>query len=232
MKLIVLAAGKGTRFLPITKEIPKGLIPLDGHPLLEWVIAPFIPSITEIIFVINNELGHKIEENFGCMYKNLPVRYVFQGDESKGTFYALQSIKDLILEDELFCVCNSDDLFNEREINVVIKQNVPGIGVSSSVMPWSYLGIDVEQGFVKGFRRHEKSEKVVRDKFSNGFHILSKEILDFEPVLTNDKEAGLPHTLFASLEKYPLKAFEFDNWKAVNGPEDISDALMFIQKNY
>lgn len=37
-KLIILAAGKGTRLLPYTDNIPKSMIPLCGIPIIEWQI--------------------------------------------------------------------------------------------------------------------------------------------------------------------------------------------------
>ena len=38
MKAIILAAGKGTRLRPITDYIPKPMVPIQGKPLLEWVM--------------------------------------------------------------------------------------------------------------------------------------------------------------------------------------------------
>jgi mannose-1-phosphate guanylyltransferase len=38
MKAFLLAAGLGTRLKPITNEIPKCLVPINGKPLLEWWI--------------------------------------------------------------------------------------------------------------------------------------------------------------------------------------------------
>jgi choline kinase len=37
-KLIILAAGQGSRLRPLTENCPKGLVPLHGKPLLEWQI--------------------------------------------------------------------------------------------------------------------------------------------------------------------------------------------------
>lgn len=38
MKAIILAAGKGNRLYPLTKEIPKALLKLNGETILEHQI--------------------------------------------------------------------------------------------------------------------------------------------------------------------------------------------------
>jgi L-glutamine-phosphate cytidylyltransferase len=38
MRLIVLAAGQGSRLAPLTDDRPKALVPLAGRPLLEWTL--------------------------------------------------------------------------------------------------------------------------------------------------------------------------------------------------
>ena len=39
MKAMILAAGYGTRLLPLTREIPKALLPLCGRPLISYTLA-------------------------------------------------------------------------------------------------------------------------------------------------------------------------------------------------
>jgi len=46
MKLIVLAAGKGTRFYPFTKNQPKALVPLSEKKLIDWVLLPYLKSVS------------------------------------------------------------------------------------------------------------------------------------------------------------------------------------------
>jgi choline kinase len=52
MRMIILAAGQGTRLRPLTDDRPKCLVPLAGKPLLEWQIetahAAGIKDITVI----------------------------------------------------------------------------------------------------------------------------------------------------------------------------------------
>jgi choline kinase len=38
MRLIILAAGQGSRLRPLTDDRPKALVPLAGRPLLEWTL--------------------------------------------------------------------------------------------------------------------------------------------------------------------------------------------------
>ncbi len=228
MKLIILSAGKGLRFLPITNTIPKGMVSILNEPLLKHVVEPYLKNVTDIIFVVNDGLGIKIKDYFGEKYKGHKVFYKIQ-KEQKGTMDALLTCRDLIKEDELFCVSNADDLLKEIDIKNAILQNSIGAGISKKIMPKNYLGVEVENDLVKSFIRHEDNIEKIKDNYCNGFFILDKRVFDFEPVATLDGELGLPHTLFANLSIYPLKMFTFDSWETVNRPEDIANAENFLK---
>jgi len=52
MKGIIVAAGYGTRFFPVTKTVPKEMLPLVTRPAIDFIIEEFIASgITEILFI-------------------------------------------------------------------------------------------------------------------------------------------------------------------------------------
>lgn len=55
-KAVIPAAGLGTRFLPITKSIPKEMLPIVDKPCIQYLVEEAVNSgIEEIIFVINRD---------------------------------------------------------------------------------------------------------------------------------------------------------------------------------
>src|SRR5437867_9213123 len=54
MKAIIPAAGLGTRLLPITKVVPKELIPVESKPAIQWVLEEAVQAgLREFIVVIS-----------------------------------------------------------------------------------------------------------------------------------------------------------------------------------
>jgi UTP--glucose-1-phosphate uridylyltransferase len=52
MKGVIVTAGYGTRFLPVTKTIPKEMLPLVTRPSIDFIVEEFVASgITEILFI-------------------------------------------------------------------------------------------------------------------------------------------------------------------------------------
>ncbi|MCD4827647.1 MAG: UTP--glucose-1-phosphate uridylyltransferase GalU [Acholeplasmataceae bacterium] len=54
-KAVIPAAGYGTRFLPITKALPKELLPIIDRPTIEYIVNEAIASgITDILLIVSN----------------------------------------------------------------------------------------------------------------------------------------------------------------------------------
>lgn len=52
---MIVAAGLGTRLQPLTNELPKALVPLNGKPLLQWICEKLIFSgFNEIIINVHH----------------------------------------------------------------------------------------------------------------------------------------------------------------------------------
>jgi UTP--glucose-1-phosphate uridylyltransferase len=64
MKGIILTAGYGTRFLPITKSVPKEMLPLGNRPALDYVVQEYINSGITDILIINSRRKKLIEDYY------------------------------------------------------------------------------------------------------------------------------------------------------------------------
>ncbi len=63
-KAVLPVAGLGTRFLPITKSVPKEMLPVVDRPGLEYIVAEAVDAgLTELIFVTGTGKG-AIEDYF------------------------------------------------------------------------------------------------------------------------------------------------------------------------
>src|SRR5436190_18239872 len=62
---MILAAGSGTRLRPLTDDIPKGMVPIGGKPVLEYAIRRLAAAgVTDIVINLHY-LPEKITDYFG-----------------------------------------------------------------------------------------------------------------------------------------------------------------------
>ncbi|MBM3457525.1 MAG: UTP--glucose-1-phosphate uridylyltransferase [Armatimonadetes bacterium] len=64
MKGLILAAGYGTRFLPITKTVPKELLPLGTRPALDYIVQEFLDSGVRQILIVSSRRKRALEDYF------------------------------------------------------------------------------------------------------------------------------------------------------------------------
>ena len=60
-----MAGGKGSRLMPLTKNIPKPLLKIKGVPIIEKIILNFIRQGFKNFIISVNYLGHKIKKYLG-----------------------------------------------------------------------------------------------------------------------------------------------------------------------
>lgn len=115
MKAIIVAGGKGERLHPITENIPKPMIEINGKPILHHVIELLKShGITEIILALCY-LPDAITAYFGNGKKlGVEIEYMYENPFfPRGTAGAIYAAKSLI--DNTFIVTYADIL---RELDV------------------------------------------------------------------------------------------------------------------
>ncbi|HZU12071.1 MAG TPA: UTP--glucose-1-phosphate uridylyltransferase [Chloroflexota bacterium] len=63
-KAVIPAAGFGTRFLPVTKSVPKAMLPIVARPVIQYVVEEAVASGIEQIIMVTGENREPLEAYF------------------------------------------------------------------------------------------------------------------------------------------------------------------------
>ncbi len=92
-KAIITDAGFASRYLPITKTIPKAMLPLGNRPIMQLVIEECIQAgITEIIIVATTEGKPIYEDYFNNIVNKIRKQLTDQGKEDR--YEVVQQVLD------------------------------------------------------------------------------------------------------------------------------------------
>ncbi|MBE6141920.1 MAG: phosphocholine cytidylyltransferase family protein [Erysipelotrichaceae bacterium] len=161
MKVIMLAAGKGTRISRKIREVPKSTLPIDGIPLIRLNAEAYLKRGFEVVVVA----GYKHELILDAL-KGLNVKYYFN------PFYAVTNSIGSIwvarneLDDD--CIIMNADVYYDPEIlNKLLdsKEDVVMVSDSSRIEVGDYFfGTDSEghiTKYGKGLPLEERSSEYV-----------------------------------------------------------------------
>lgn len=135
-KAVIPAAGWGTRFLPITKSVPKEILPLVDKPIIQYAVEECAACGIELIIIITSQGKAAIEDYFDksvglehileqrgkedllakiSHLSNLPSICFVHQKELLGLGHAVLFAKDVVGK-EPFLVILPDDLFEQKEL--------------------------------------------------------------------------------------------------------------------
>lgn len=137
MKAIVVAAGYGTRFLPVTKTVPKEMLPLVDRPAIDFLLDELEASGIRQVLIVTSRRKRALEDYLdreveleGVFHRegasrkleairprNLDIAFVRQS-EMRGTGHALLETRPWVGDDPVV-VAYPDDLHRgERPLSL------------------------------------------------------------------------------------------------------------------
>jgi NDP-sugar pyrophosphorylase family protein len=106
MQVVILAGGLGTRLWPLTKQVPKPMVPVAGQPYLEHQLRLLAREGLTNVLILTAYLGEQIEDYFGDGRRlGLSIRYSRE-PEPLGTGGAFREARHLL--EDLFLVLYGD----------------------------------------------------------------------------------------------------------------------------
>lgn len=204
-KVVIPVAGRGTRSLPATKNIPKEMLPIYNKPVIQYVVEEAQRAhIKDVIFVTNRDknviedhFDHNLQledvlERAGKLDKLEEVRRVAEmvnilsvrQKRQLGLGHAVMCARELV-GDEPFAVMVGDDLMFSgvpgigQLIEVAMAEKMPVIGVME--VPWEKVSrygiIDGEEVAPGVYRVRDMVEKPKREEAPSRMAIVGRYVL-------------------------------------------------------
>lgn len=129
MKAMLLAAGRGTRFRPVTEEIPKPLFPFLNVPLALGHLSRLGAAGVSDVGVNLHHLGAVVENALSRLPADLPRVRFFREPEILGTAGALRNAGEW-LADGNFLVVNSDSAIEPDFAGLLARHRESGRAVT------------------------------------------------------------------------------------------------------
>ncbi len=126
MKTVIPVAGLGTRMLPMTKAIPKEMLPLVDKPLIQYIVNECVAAGIKEIVLVTHSSKNAIENHFDTSFEleatlekrvkrtlldevrsicppDVTIMHVRQG-EAKGLGHAILCAKPIVGDDDFVVV--------------------------------------------------------------------------------------------------------------------------------
>jgi len=237
-KAVILAGGKGTRLYPVTKEIPKPLLPVKRKPIINYLVDLFhSQGVRDVAVLISKEF----REDFDWWQKRyypstrfarsgqIPKIKLVEEKEPLGTFGGLYFLKEWLSDNpscgepaEPFFLTNGDEL---KKINLVEMNKFHQKFKTSATIalvkvqdPQHYGVVICKNGKVKEFlekpspaqisKKFWAGKKSSLNYINSGLYLLSPEIFNYHK---GPKFTMIEKDIFPKLAKEKkLAGFKFD----------------------
>ena len=134
MKGIILAAGMGTRLLPLTLNQPKCLVNVAGKPMMAYQLDSLqVAGIKECTIVVGY-LAESVRDCFGSNYRGVRISYVENTTyDTSNNLCSLWQAREAFDDDVL--LLESDLVFDDRLICELIEKKEPDVAVVDRFRP-------------------------------------------------------------------------------------------------
>lgn len=177
---VVLAGGLGTRLRPYTVSLPKPLMPIGEHPILEIVIHQLRNSGVKRIIIAVGYLESLIRAYFGDGSKyGVEISYSAES-EPMGTAGPLTLISDQL--DDTFVFMNgdvfSDIIFSDLLEFHQERQSLATVAVASRYVDIDFGVLDIGEG---GSFENWREKPTLNYNVSMGIYVLEPGVIPFLP---------------------------------------------------
>ncbi|MCL5105585.1 MAG: NDP-sugar synthase [Armatimonadetes bacterium] len=228
MKAMILAAGVGSRLDPLTRNVPKPLVPIVNKPVMEHIVEMLAKNGFKEIMVNLHYLGDQIQGYFGDGKKwGVKIHYSPE-DRLWGDAGSVKRCEDFF-DEGTFVVVGGDDLadidlkklvrFHEQ------KKALATIGLSLVDDPSEYgIALLNDRGRITRFLEKPKGEVVFSNSANTGVYIFDRHVFELIP---KGVQYGFGANLFPLLLEQKTRFYGYltsSYWKDVGSLKQYQEA--------
>jgi mannose-1-phosphate guanylyltransferase / phosphomannomutase len=219
---VIIAGGEGSRLKPLSYNKPKAMVPVNGQPLLYWVIRWLKFHGVENVVI---GVAYKKEKILSYMKSrgNLGLNAQFSTHTLEGgTAQGFKLAISRFVEDEDFIAMNCDEITNFNLTRLIRAHRSKQSLVTMALAPFLCRFSVVETGknrLIKGFKYGHMLKDV---PVSIGVYTFNRKILSYIP-----DTGSIEHAVFTPLARkgkigyYRLGADE--QWISVNDVKNVRE---------
>lgn len=187
IKAMVMSAGVGSRLDPLTRFVPKPLVPIANRPVMDILFEKLISIGVKDVICNTHYLSDKIIERY--KKNNFGINFNFIKEETlSGTAGGVKKCQFFFDKDNPFLVLSADGLSNvdlEKGIEIHKKSGaIATIGIKQiSLEEVSHFGVVVtdENGFISEFQEKPSINEAKSNFINTGIYIFDYKIFDYIP---------------------------------------------------
>lgn len=182
MKVVILAAGSGTRIRPISYFLPKILLPVKGVPVLEYIIENVKDLNPDKIFIVaseNLEIIERFLEKTGK--ENVKVVRGLGWETGGDLSLALEQINDVddyvVMNGDIVTDINLKDTYDfHKSVNAYVTASVFDME-DEEAKRFGRIQMD-EKGQISKFLEKSATSPDSRSIVNSGFYIFDRTLIE------------------------------------------------------
>lgn len=216
IKAMVMSAGVGSRLEPLTKTVPKPLVPIANKPVMDILFEKLVSLGVKDVICNTYYFAEQIIDRY--KNNNLGINFNYIKEETlSGTAGGVKKCQFFFDKGSTFLVLSADGLSDaDLKLGIEVHKKsgaIATIGIKKIAMDdVSHFGVVVtdENGFITEFQEKPSIEEAKSNYINTGIYIFDYEIFDYIPENTFYDFAK--NVFPKLLEKHAINTFEINEY--------------------
>lgn len=236
-KAMIMAAGVGSRLDPLTREIPKPLVPIANKPVMDILFEKLCALGIKDVICNTYYQSNKIIERYTNNNLGINFNYIKE-NELSGTAGGVKKCQYFFNEGETFVVLSADGLSNadiQKGIQThIVSGAIATIGIkqiNKEEVPHFGVVVTDDKGFITEFQEKPSIQEAKSNFINTGIYIFNYKIFDYIPENTFYDFAK--NVFPKLLSEHAINTFEIDEyWSDIGTLEQYKQSTqdVFEQK--